>query len=65
MKLLETKDGILYFVFDHNSAYQAVERKFLDAVESLHPDNIVVCFWFIIPALTVFFLEKSFMKLSF
>lgn len=41
MKLLETKDGASYFVFDHNSSYQAVEKKFLDAVESLHPDNIV------------------------
>lgn len=41
MKLLEIKDGISYFTLDHNSAYQAVEIKFLDAVESLRPDNIV------------------------
>lgn len=41
MKLLETKDGISYFTLDHNPTYQAVEIKFLDAVESLRPDNIV------------------------
>lgn len=41
MKLLETKDGMMYFTLDHNPAYQAVEMKFLDAVESLRPDNIV------------------------
>lgn len=42
MKLLETKDGISYFTLDHSTIYMTVEMKFLDAVESLRPDNIVV-----------------------
>lgn len=41
MKLLETKDGISYFTLDHSTIYMTVEMKFLDAVESLRPDNIV------------------------
>ncbi|XP_034255385.1 transcription factor 25 [Thrips palmi] len=41
MKLLETKDGISYFTLDHSTLYMTVEMKFLDAVESLRPDNIV------------------------
>ncbi|KAG2470098.1 TCF25 factor, partial [Polypterus senegalus] len=42
MKLLETKDGVHYFTFEHNREYQQAQFKFLDAVESMDPNNIVV-----------------------
>ena len=43
MKFLDSdKSGNQYFTFDHNSAYQAVQRQFFDAVESMNPDFIVV-----------------------
>uniref|UniRef100_A0A3P9H7C4 Transcription factor 25 (basic helix-loop-helix) n=1 Tax=Oryzias latipes TaxID=8090 RepID=A0A3P9H7C4_ORYLA len=41
MTLLETKDGIQYFTFEHSRDYQHVQFKFLDAVESMDPNNIV------------------------
>uniref|UniRef100_A0A672HG91 Transcription factor 25 (basic helix-loop-helix) n=1 Tax=Salarias fasciatus TaxID=181472 RepID=A0A672HG91_SALFA len=41
MALLETKDGIHYFTFEHGREYQQVQFKFLDAVESMDPNNIV------------------------
>ena len=42
MKFLDSdKSGNQYFTFDHNSAYQAVQRQFFDAVESMNPDFIV------------------------
>ncbi|XP_077570103.1 ribosome quality control complex subunit TCF25 [Stigmatopora nigra] len=41
MTLLESKDGIQYFTFEHSRDYQQVQFKFLDAVESLDPNNIV------------------------
>ncbi|XP_063332767.1 transcription factor 25 [Pelmatolapia mariae] len=41
MTLLETKDGIHYFTFEHSREYQQVQFKFLDAVESMDPNNIV------------------------
>lgn len=42
MTLLQSKDGIHYFTFEHNRDYQQVQFKFLDAVESMDPNNIVV-----------------------
>lgn len=42
MTLLESKDGIHYFTFEHSRDYQHVQFKFLDAVESMDPNNIVV-----------------------
>uniref|UniRef100_A0A8C4XEN1 Transcription factor 25 (basic helix-loop-helix) n=1 Tax=Erpetoichthys calabaricus TaxID=27687 RepID=A0A8C4XEN1_ERPCA len=42
MRLLETKDGVHYFTFEHNREYQQAQFKFLDAVESMDPNNIVV-----------------------
>lgn len=42
MKFLETKDDCQYFAFEHSNAYQNIEKKFLEAVESLDPDNLVV-----------------------
>ncbi|XP_041844813.1 transcription factor 25 [Melanotaenia boesemani] len=41
MSLLESKDGIQYFTFEHSRDYQQVQFKFLDAVESMDPNNIV------------------------
>lgn len=42
MTLLESKDGVQYFTFEHSRDYQQVQFKFLDAVESMDPNNIVV-----------------------
>ncbi|KAG7230195.1 hypothetical protein INR49_012328, partial [Caranx melampygus] len=41
MALLQSKDGIQYFTFEHSRDYQQVQFKFLDAVESMDPNNIV------------------------
>lgn len=41
MTLLQSKDGIHYFAFEHSRDYQQVQFKFLDAVESMDPNNIV------------------------
>uniref|UniRef100_A0AAR2M314 Transcription factor 25 (basic helix-loop-helix) n=1 Tax=Pygocentrus nattereri TaxID=42514 RepID=A0AAR2M314_PYGNA len=42
MSLLESKDGLQFFVFEHSRDYQQVQFKFFDAVESMDPNNIVV-----------------------
>ncbi|NWU91270.1 TCF25 factor, partial [Upupa epops] len=42
MKHLETRNGALYFTFEHHREYQQVQFKFLDAVESMDPNNIVL-----------------------
>lgn len=42
MSLLETKRGVQYFTFEHQRDYQQVQFKFLDAVESMDPNNIVL-----------------------
>uniref|UniRef100_A0A672NXW2 Transcription factor 25 (basic helix-loop-helix) n=1 Tax=Sinocyclocheilus grahami TaxID=75366 RepID=A0A672NXW2_SINGR len=42
MSLVESKDGIQCFTFEHNRDYQQVQFKFLDAVESMDPNNFVV-----------------------
>lgn len=42
MRLVETKNGIQYFTYEHSLNYQQIQMKFLEAVESLHPDYIVV-----------------------
>uniref|UniRef100_A0A8C9YP36 Transcription factor 25 (basic helix-loop-helix) n=1 Tax=Sander lucioperca TaxID=283035 RepID=A0A8C9YP36_SANLU len=41
MTLLQSKDGIQFFTFEHGRDYQQVQFKFLDAVESMDPNNIV------------------------
>lgn len=41
MSLKENKDGLQYFSYEHSLSYRQVENKFLQAVESLNPDNIV------------------------
>ncbi|XP_053127480.1 transcription factor 25 [Hemicordylus capensis] len=42
MELLETKRGVQHFAFEHHREYQQVQFKFLDAVESMDPNNIVL-----------------------
>ncbi|XP_075795928.1 ribosome quality control complex subunit TCF25 isoform X2 [Pelodiscus sinensis] len=42
MKLLETRRGVQHFTFEHHREYQQVQFRFLDAVESLDPNNIVL-----------------------
>lgn len=41
MNLLETKDGLQYFAYEHSNSYRTIQNKFLEAVESLNPHNIV------------------------
>ena len=54
MKLVEsTSNGINYFVFEHSKLYQKIQFEFLDAVESLEPQNVIVsrsfsCSFFVI-----------------
>ncbi|EDO46412.1 predicted protein, partial [Nematostella vectensis] len=40
MVLLENKNGCNYFAFEHSQTYQNIQFQFLDAVESLDPNNI-------------------------
>ncbi|NXW53570.1 TCF25 factor, partial [Eurystomus gularis] len=42
MQLLDTRRGVQYFTFEHHREYQQVQFKFLDAVESMDPNNIVL-----------------------
>ncbi|XP_012279535.1 transcription factor 25 [Orussus abietinus] len=37
----ETRDGIQYFIYEHTSSYQQAQLKFLQAVESMNPENII------------------------
>jgi len=44
MRHIETTSrGVQYFVFEHSKFYQKIQFEFLDAVESLNPQNIAVC----------------------
>lgn len=45
MKFVESRNGVNYFAYEHSLNYQQVQMKFLEAVESLNPDNIVVRFY--------------------
>ena len=43
MKFLESDEqGNQVFTFEHSADYQAVQRQFFEAVETMHPDYIVV-----------------------
>ncbi|XP_006902929.1 PREDICTED: transcription factor 25 [Elephantulus edwardii] len=42
MRLLETKKGHSSYAFEHSEEYQQVQHRFLAAVESMEPNNIVV-----------------------
>ncbi|KAJ8962953.1 hypothetical protein NQ314_005670 [Rhamnusium bicolor] len=41
MNYIENKNGIQYFTYEHSQSYRQIQNKFLEAVESLNPDNIV------------------------
>lgn len=41
MNLLENKNCVQHFTFEHNHYYQQIQFRFLDAVDSFNPDNIV------------------------
>lgn len=41
MALLQSKDGTQHFTFEHSRDYQQIQFKFLDAVKSMDPNNIV------------------------
>ncbi|XP_035754840.1 LOW QUALITY PROTEIN: transcription factor 25 [Egretta garzetta] len=42
MQLVDARRGVQYFTFEHHREYQQVQFKFLDAVESMDPNNIVL-----------------------
>lgn len=42
MRLLESKKGLSFFAFEHSEEYQQTQHKFLAAVESMEPNNMVV-----------------------
>jgi hypothetical protein len=42
MELVETNSSGQHFVFTHNKEYQKIQFQFLDAVESLNPQTIIV-----------------------
>ncbi|KAI4559173.1 hypothetical protein MJT46_019928, partial [Ovis ammon polii x Ovis aries] len=42
MRLLESRKGRSAFAFEHSEEYQQTQHKFLAAVESMEPNNIVV-----------------------
>lgn len=41
MSLVERKEDVSYFMFEHSKQFQTVQQQFLEAVESFNPDNIV------------------------
>lgn len=38
---VKSTNGVQYFAYDHSPSYRQVQLKFLEAVESLNPENIV------------------------
>ncbi|XP_019498003.1 PREDICTED: transcription factor 25 isoform X1 [Hipposideros armiger] len=42
MRLLESRKGLSCFAFEHSEEYQQTQLRFLSAVESMEPSNIVV-----------------------
>ncbi|XP_065065286.1 ribosome quality control complex subunit TCF25-like [Rhopilema esculentum] len=41
MKLLENKDGVYHFTFEHLPSYQEIQFKFMEAVDSANHHNLV------------------------
>lgn len=39
---METIGNVQYFVYEHSASYKEIQHKFLQAVESLNPENIIV-----------------------
>ncbi|XP_003703109.1 nuclear localized protein 1 [Megachile rotundata] len=40
-RTVKSANNVQYFVYDHSPSYRQVQMKFLEAVESLNPENIV------------------------
>lgn len=45
MRLLQSRKGLSCFAFEHSEEYQQTQLRFLSAVESMEPNNIVVRAW--------------------
>lgn len=39
---MKNTGNIQYFVYEHSPSYKQIQLKFLQAVESLNPENIIV-----------------------
>lgn len=39
---MNTTGNVQYFVYEHSTSYKEIQHKFLQAVESLNPENIIV-----------------------
>jgi hypothetical protein len=39
---MKTTGDVQYFVYEHSASYKEIQHKFLQAVESLNPENIIV-----------------------
>lgn len=56
---MKTTGDVQYFVYEHSASYKEIQHKFLQAVESVNPKNIIVSehadeiLCFAIPALIV------------
>ena len=42
MSLLESRSNCQFFAFEHSHQYRQIQYLFLDAVETLNPENITV-----------------------
>jgi hypothetical protein len=42
MKIIETSNDAIEFAFEHSKDYQHIQFAFIDAVESLDHNNIIV-----------------------
>lgn len=41
-KSMPNENNIQYFVYEHSPSYRQIQQKFIIAVESLNPENIIV-----------------------
>lgn len=39
---MRTIGNVQYFLYEHSASYKEIQHKFLQAVESLNPENIIV-----------------------
>lgn len=39
---IETTGNVQHFVYEHSTSYKQIQLRFLQAVESLNPENIIV-----------------------
>lgn len=40
-------EDVKYFVYEHSQSYKQIQEKFILAVESLNPENIIVSYKFV------------------